>query len=174
MAFQDGWINIDDDPATEADRHQHVPPLWEADESVDEIYLGHMLEHLRPDDAASLLRECYRVLVPGGTLGVVVPNTRLILAHYIMQDGVRAEYPEQVFWDMDNLEHVNTMFLYSTVQQSPHLWSYDAHSLRSALERARFRVVASIDPANDPRLVSAWWNLGYDAIKPAYEGRATP
>jgi len=40
------------------------------DDSVRFIYTSHLLEHLSRIEARKLLKECYRVLVPGGTLGL--------------------------------------------------------------------------------------------------------
>lgn len=42
--------------------------------SYDYIFSEHTLEHLMPNDALQMLSECYRVLRPGGTLRLVVPD----------------------------------------------------------------------------------------------------
>jgi len=162
------WWNVDEDPATPADAHYRFPPIDASDASVDEVYLGHVLEHLEPPDADALLRECWRVLEPGGALGVVVPDTRWVLEQYLLGRGTRVEVPQGVFWELDDLDAVNAVFLYSTLQDSRHRWSYDATTLRRALERAGFTVVREIDRWTDPR-ASAHnpWSLGFDAVKPA-------
>ena len=162
-----GWVNIDEDPTTPADWHVHVPPIELPDETVSEIYAGHLLEHLHPVEADELLRECLRVLVPGGRLGVVVPDTRAVLEHYLRRTGERVELPQGVFWELDDLDAVCAVFLYSTFQESPHRWSYDELTLPRALTRAGFQVGAPIDRWGDPRRSSAnWWSLGFDAFKP--------
>ncbi len=45
-----------------------------SDESVSVIHAYHILEHV--GDPIRLLRECQRVLIPGGTLNIVVPYFR--------------------------------------------------------------------------------------------------
>jgi hypothetical protein len=162
-----GWENWDDDPLTPADRHLHVPPIPVPDGAVAEIYMGHLLEHLEPVEADALLRECYRVLAPGATLGVVVPDTRWVLEQYVRQSGQRVELPQGVFWELDDLDAVGSVFLYSTIQDSRHRWSYDETTLRRALSRAGFRVRGAIDRWHDPR-ASAHnaWSLGVDVVKP--------
>ena len=45
-----------------------------ANASVLMIYSEHMLEHLSPAAGVNLLRECWRVLAPGGLLRVVTPD----------------------------------------------------------------------------------------------------
>jgi SAM-dependent methyltransferase len=54
-------------------------PLPYPDESVTAIYALHFLEHVK--DPIALLRECQRVLKPGGHLNVVVPHWNTQLAH---------------------------------------------------------------------------------------------
>jgi SAM-dependent methyltransferase len=43
-------------------------------ESVDAIYMGHVIEHLY--DPRTLLAECYRILKPAGRLVMVTPNAQ--------------------------------------------------------------------------------------------------
>ena len=165
-----GWVNIDGDPAMPADLHLWVPPLPYAPSSIAEIYMGHFLEHLSPTDAALLLQDCRRVLVPGGRLGVVVPDTRVILAHYLERRHTVVEIPQGQHWDLDDLDSVCAVFVYSTMQETGHRWSYDADTLRRALERAGFQVEGPIDPWQDARhSCGAWWNLGWNATKPGGE-----
>lgn len=69
------WVNVDlvaYDPAVHA--LDLSAPLPYADASAEVVYHAHLLEHLRRDDAPSFLRECLRVLRPGGLLRVVVPD----------------------------------------------------------------------------------------------------
>jgi SAM-dependent methyltransferase len=169
----DGWSNWDEDPAAPADRTVRVPPIDLPDGSVDEIYCGHLLEHFEPDEADALLRECSRVLVPGGRLGVVVPDTRAILWHYLTETHERVEVPEGRSWELDDLDAVCGVFLFSTCQPSRHRWAYDERTLDRALRRAGFLVGERIHPRRDPRhSVGAWWNLGFDAWKPTDRGGA--
>jgi len=166
-----GWENWDEDPLTPADKHLRVPPIPLPDGSVAEIYMGHLLEHLEPVEADALLRECYRVLQPGATLGVVVPDTRWVLEQYLRQSGTRVEVPQGVFWELDDLDAVCAVFLYSTLQESRHRWAYDETTLRRALTRAGFRWVRAIDRWNDPRASSHnSWSLGWDCVKPGGPG----
>jgi SAM-dependent methyltransferase len=161
-----GWENWDADPETPADRHYSVPPIPAPDDSVAEVYLGHLLEHFEPEEGGELLRECRRVLVPGGRLGVVVPDTRAVLARYLEQRHEVVECPAGVYWNLDDLDSVCAWCLYSTIQPSRHKWAYDGATLRRALVRAGFRLGEPI-PRDDPRLsVPSWWDMGLDCWKP--------
>jgi predicted SAM-dependent methyltransferase len=72
---KEGWTNIDIDPLAEPDI---VTPAWDLhmfeDNSVDEIYSGHMIEHLDKYETRKTYKEWWRVLKPNGLLHVVVPD----------------------------------------------------------------------------------------------------
>jgi len=54
--------------------HDIRKPFPWADGAVDAIYTSNALEHLKKREGETCLRECARVLRPGGVLRVVVPN----------------------------------------------------------------------------------------------------
>ncbi len=161
------YTNLDPDRRWPADRREQVPPLPYTDASLEEIYAGHFLEHLSQETAAEFLRECYRCLVPGGRLGIVVPDTREILRRWL--DGAidQVEWPHGVWRAVADLDEVCALFLYSTVQPSPHRWSYDLTTLERAMRTSGFTVTGPIDRYRDPRLgTGAWYQCGVDAMKP--------
>jgi predicted SAM-dependent methyltransferase len=166
----EGWTNLDAGPefcAHGADIYATVPPLPFDDESLDEIFAGHFLEHLKPEDAITFLTECRRVLVTGGTLGIVVPDTREIMRRWIAGAIDEVEFPRGTFWKIADLDHVCSLFLYSTVQNSHHLWSYDKETLKRRFEATGFQVIKEINRYSDPRLgTSQWYQCGWDAVKP--------
>jgi predicted SAM-dependent methyltransferase len=47
------------------------------------VYHSHVLEHLQKPDAAALLVECWRVLRPGGTIRVAVPDLEVLARTYL-------------------------------------------------------------------------------------------
>lgn len=53
-----------------------------ADDSIDLAYHSHMLEHLSYQDGIGFIKECYRVLRPGGTMRVLVPDLELWINAY--------------------------------------------------------------------------------------------
>lgn len=161
------WTNLDQDDTAFADTYCRVPPLPYADESLDEIYAGHFIEHLSHEDARGFVRECWRCLVPGGRLGVVVPDTREIMKRYLAGASDRVEYPQGTWYSVCDLDDVCRVFLFSTVQASHHQWAYDQTTLASLLSAAGFVVVGEIDRFLDERIpVGAWYQFGLDAKKP--------
>jgi predicted SAM-dependent methyltransferase len=69
-----GWVNIDllgMNPDLPWNLRHGIPF---PDESVDAVFLEHFLEHLPAGEALEMLEKCRRVLVPGGTIRVGVPD----------------------------------------------------------------------------------------------------
>jgi len=161
------FTNLDESAQAIADVIVHVPPLPYDAGGLDEIYAGHFLEHLTPDEAEAFLADCYRCLVREGRIGIVVPDTRAIMGRWLSADpGDFVEYPAGVFHPVADLTTICELFLYSTVQESPHRWSYDLDTLGATLQRAGFALTAPINRYHDHRIpVGAWYQCGWDAVK---------
>ena len=145
-----GWVNVDE--TKPGDVLAVVPPLPFRDRTADEVYLGHVLEHLELATGMEILRECWRVMKPEARITVVVPDTRVIAAVYatgILGNG-----------------QLNNDYLYSYAQESQHRWSHDARSVRKVLGATGFRCIGRINRYTEPRLVqAAWWQCGMAAKK---------
>ena len=76
----DGWVNVDHFPGCNPDVVQNLesfPWPW-PDNSVDQIYMSHVLEHLAADTSVflRLMQEIYRVCRHNALLRVIVPHPR--------------------------------------------------------------------------------------------------
>lgn len=58
-------------------------PLPYNSDSVTAIYAGELWEHLLPEDALKLTKECHRVLKPGGFLRLCVPDGQRFWERYL-------------------------------------------------------------------------------------------
>ena len=84
MRHHPEWINLDarsDGPEVLA--HDLTTGVPFKDDSFDVVYHSHLLEHLDIVDAETLLRECLRVLVPGGILRLAVPDLEASARSYL-------------------------------------------------------------------------------------------
>ena len=80
------WVNLDlasrDASVVQYDITKGIPF---ADNSFDAVYHSHVFEHLKPDQGERLLKECFRVLAPGGVLRIVVPDLEKIAQLYLQK-----------------------------------------------------------------------------------------
>jgi len=161
------FINLDADPNIPADIHEVVPPIPFDDGSMEYVWACHFVEHLSRSEAAEFMRECYRVLQPGGKVGIVVPDTREVMIRWLNNAVDCIEYPVGEWRAVNDLDNVCDLFLYSTAQDSPHQWSYDAVTLARLIQSAGFEDLAQIDRYRHPLLgVPAWYQVGYEGRKP--------
>jgi predicted SAM-dependent methyltransferase len=130
-------------------------PLPFSTSSCDAIYASHLLEHLFLDDALKLLRECFRLLRPGGTFRLVVPDLRAIVREY---NGERVFHNSDEFAAMPAADRMNRRLLfrspgaprgnvlmrvYAALKDfQTHKWMYDAESLVAHMRSVGFGDVA--------------------------------
>ncbi len=133
----DGWVNIDfiESPAVDLWWNLGLPlPLPDA--SCRFIFHEHVLEHFELSRGLELLRECRRLLAPGGLLRVAMPSLDDMLekcANGEWETHGSAHMPEVE----TRAEYLNILFRYWG-----HRWIYDHDELRRRLREAGFRDIA--------------------------------
>ena len=95
------------------------------DKTVDFIFTSHFLEHLFKKDAENLLSEAARVLKPGGTIRLSVPD--LAFAVKLYSQGDKARMLDSYFF----VDHNENYF-------SRHKYMYDFDLLSKMFEHAGF------------------------------------
>jgi predicted SAM-dependent methyltransferase len=70
----DGFTNVDIDPKMNPDVLADVLKLPFEDNSVDEIYAGHIIEHLNMKQSEEAIIEWKRVLKVGGIITITIPD----------------------------------------------------------------------------------------------------
>jgi len=145
----DGFVNLDRVPteATDAviDMRRRLPfPT----QSVRGIFHQHALEHIDlTSGARSLLRESYRVLGPGGTLRLGVPDLRAYVDAYLRGDR---EFAEKL--GLGPIRYAAEMLNHAFA--SGHRFLYDYEALEFELRAAGFLEVrrAAHRDSRDPLL----------------------
>jgi predicted SAM-dependent methyltransferase len=69
-----GWLNTELCPRGDEIFLDATRPFPFADNSFSLVYSEHMIEHIPYADAVRMVRECFRVLRPGGTIRLVTPD----------------------------------------------------------------------------------------------------
>ncbi len=141
-----------------------------ADGTFDAVYHSHFLEHIDRTAAPEFLRECRRVLKPGGILRIVVPDLELAAEKYLVSlvrardRGVEAEalHDEAVSDLFDQFTRNQTIgsslqkpmvrFIEQLIRGGAaesgelHRWMYDEHSLRGLLITVGFDRISRREP----------------------------
>lgn len=137
----DRWVNIDVYPGRDLLTMRLPKGLRKfSDQSVRYIYASHFLEHLSyPQEATEFLQHCYRILIPGGAIRIIVPNIKHIIRAYIADDEeffkIQAELHPS--WCTTKLEHL----MYALQQDGEHRYGYDFETLEKLLSQAGFRKI---------------------------------
>ena len=154
--FGDGWTNCDIQPKWNPDvvaDCNHMPMF--ADGSAEMIVLHHVIEHFGLGELDNAIRECHRILQPGGSLIVTTPDLNLLCRRWIahMID--------------DYTFCVNLYGAYMGDEADRHKWLYTGRTLAKALGVVSWKTVKSFDfrPIENASISCDWWILGCEAIK---------
>ncbi len=80
------WLNFDFAPASAAVRMANLlARLPVADGTAALVYSSHFLEHVPRDLVPGFLRECWRVLQPGGVVRLVLPDLGNLAREYLVR-----------------------------------------------------------------------------------------
>lgn len=88
------WINIDWYPHSASVKKANLlNPLPFPDNHFDIVYSSHFIEHIPKSRIEKFMNECHRVLKPGGTIRIVVPDFENIAREYVgnMDSGKNEE-----------------------------------------------------------------------------------
>lgn len=144
-----GFINIDFyfDPGIDFGADLRYPLRIESN-STDGIFCEHTMEHLTYKQNEQLFRECHRILKPGATLRILVPDVSLFIINYANGNKewfkkwedimmVRSEDPERakrrISTPMEAISFVTQEYL--------HVACWDFETMKHYLEKNGFRDV---------------------------------
>lgn len=81
---EEGFIHVDVVKVGNVDVEADVRDLdWLDDNSVDELYTAHLVEHISYAEIAAPLKEWFRVLRPGGTFTIKMPDLDFLCCAYV-------------------------------------------------------------------------------------------
>lgn len=155
--FKPPFINVDINPKWKPDivaDGAHMP-MFE-DGSVDLTVAHHTLEHYGCGEAKSMIQECHRILKPGGSLLVFVPDMRALAQRWLTRQMT------------DQLYFTAVYGAYMDDEADRHRWGFTAESLHEFLmdcspwvASARFdwREIEGADLAKD------FWILAAEVVK---------
>lgn len=82
--FISSWYNIDyQSNNKDVIQHNLNKGIPFPDNYFDAVYHSHVLEHFTKEDAEEFIKECHRVLIPGGIIRIAVPDLEQISKNYL-------------------------------------------------------------------------------------------
>ena len=132
--FIDGWINSDINPKADLIVFlQRRIPL--KDESLERIYLEHVLEHVPYETGIVFLEEARRTLRKGGVIRIAVPDLEDLIEGYYHNDWKRFDW---VNWPKYSFIKTKAEMLNIAFRWWGHQHLYDREELTRALSKAGF------------------------------------
>jgi len=144
------WTIVDVRKGADIIHDVHEGPMPIGDESVDAIYTSHTFEHIFPDKLTDVLKDCRRVLKPGGKIRIVVPNIERAIRAYVkgdsnyLKDKNNPTKPD--FYPNDPIYYLMSWFMTYSLDKDlgrrlvgGHVNVFNPPSLRGWLSRANFK-----------------------------------
>ena len=126
-----------------------------ADRSCDGVYASHVLEHLSRDDFDTALGETFRILKPGGTFRLVVPDLQAAAEAYAAAKGApdaADRFMRTTSLGIDKRRRGLAGPLIELLSNARHLWMWDYAGLADALAAHGFTDIrrADFNDGSDP------------------------
>lgn len=134
----EGWVNVDISEDSGADLLHNVAdgsfPF--EDGSIDVIHSEDFIEHIPLDSGGHFLRECYRVLKPGGYMRLLTPDLLGFARNYLNRDE------EHFKWFADNFQCRTWAEAFNFgMRMGGHTFLYDEETLDLVLKETGFEVM---------------------------------
>jgi predicted SAM-dependent methyltransferase len=147
-----GWLNTDIVRGHASVIYLDVTGRFPFDNGTfDYITSEHMIEHIPYQAAQTMLRECYRVLRPGGRVRVATPDLRTLLALHSKEktDAQKRYIDWAVERFMPDVEECRDVFVINNFFQSwGHQFLYDQETLYHALYAVGFHEIKFYKPGS--------------------------
>ena len=125
--------------------HDITKGIPAGDNTLDVTYHSHFLEHLSYKDGWTFLRECYRVLKPGGIHRIVVPDLELwIKAYYTNDNFISDKYLEHALENDKELYGTKAAVFMGMLHNHEHKCGWDFEMLEYVLKKIGFHSVRKV------------------------------
>jgi predicted SAM-dependent methyltransferase len=162
--FLPGWLNSDYHPKTRDVLHLDATRrLPFEDDAFDYVFSEHMIEHFDFPRGQELLRECHRVLAPGGVVRIATPDLAFLIDiyrpdepperdRYVVQSEFLGHFLETEIKDRERNapRNYDAFLINKFVRAWGHEFIYDEKTLRYAMETAGFGEVVRCDVMESP------------------------
>ncbi len=171
-----GWINADFFDLIDLLKKNNKQPDWMLDLRYPlncpsnywkGVYCEHTLEHLSPNQQLKLIQELYRVMIPGSTIRIIVPDLEKYVNYYT---GKKSDNNFSINWPN------KAESFWSLTQNWGHASVWDYKLMKKSLETAGFIKIKKVNfmvgrnrkLQNDSKN-REWESLYVEADKPTNE-----
>lgn len=150
-----GWLNGDILPRKPDYIYlDATAPLPFADNTFAFAYTEHMIEHIGYRSACDFVRECHRVLRPGGVLRISTPDLAVLVGMFVRDDDPVAD--EYVAYAVRTYvphagPNVKAFVLNNFFYNWGHAFIFDRETLATVLTQAGFRDLSWHSPQESSR-----------------------
>lgn len=167
--LREGWLNVDYqsgaplgyDPMKNFLNFDLRGGLPLPDASAELIFSSHFFEHLQHHHATHLMRECRRVLKPGGVARFQMPDYRRAFDSYVRRDPAVLEHAVGADGMLDHMpgyaRHWGDLITRAIFEYYEHKYIWDPENLGIALRQAGFseayedKPIEGLDNLSDAR-----------------------
>lgn len=137
-----GWLSTDIAPQSGQVLYLDATKLFPfEDQTFDYVYSEHLIEHLSWPEGFSMLRECRRVLIPGGRIRIATPDLEVIVRLYDRDgDPLKEKYTRWITNRfLDGIDVYKVPFVINNAFRNwGHQFLYDGELIEMALQRSGF------------------------------------
>jgi len=138
----DGWLNTNSPKFSRKVIFLDATKQFPFDDSTfDYIFSEHQIEHLTYEEGLFMLRECLRVLKPGGKIRIATPSLEMLFGLHVPVKSARQQY--YIKWVVDKFvpgvsTYREAFVINNAFYNYQHRFLYDQSTLQGALEEAGF------------------------------------
>src|SRR5262249_33899517 len=146
----EGWLNTDLLPTSSGVVYLDATKRFPfKDNTFDYVYSEHMIEHIEYDAALFMLGECFRVLRPGGRIGISAPD--LIVLFGLLSSEKTASKTFYVDWMtrkfLPNVTSCKEVFLINNAFRAwGHQFLYDRETMEMTMKKVGFENIRYYSP----------------------------
>jgi len=139
----EGWLNTDRNPhySRGVAYLDATEPFPFKDSTFDYVTSEHLIEHLTYDEGLGMLRECFRVLKPGGRVRLATPDLRVYVD--LFRAGKSDVQHRYIRYHIDKFlpeigVHGECFVINNELRNWGHQFIYDRETLSAAMGQAGF------------------------------------
>lgn len=147
--FLEGWLNSDITPDSKSVFLDATKRFPFADSSFDYIFCEHLIEHLEYREGVRMLRECFRILKPGGKICIATPDIHFLIELY--NPKKTALQKKYISWAVNSFlpqagSKEDVFVINNFFRSWGHKFIYDFQLLRKTMENIGFTEVSQQEP----------------------------